>query len=302
MSSPADLRPPRPGKGIVERLHESEARAEAERRRPPRIVGARRPDETGMLPMIPLAPEGDHAPADANATAFFAIPGPRRPDSPRPVELLRTPGEPPPPPRVVPLRSIPRPPEPPAVSRLSHPEPTTVPGRVESTRIVALLLLVFALACAAALAAAAVALRPALQAPASLGESPVVHLPAPRRPATDRDTGGSRLVDPPRPSPAPPGGEGGPPHRSAGPGTSATRTLTVSFVGSVTPLQVEVDCVGGPRLRATVRGDMATVPNIPTGGTCRLLPKGGVVATAAPIDGGGAYTCAILGTTTSCHH
>ena len=42
------------------------------------------------------------------------------------------------------------------------------------------------------------------------------------------------------------------------------------------------------------------VAGVPTSGSCKMFPKGGVVATAKEVRGGASYNCSISGTTTSC--
>ncbi len=81
------------------------------RKSAPKMVGARSPDETGMLEMVPLSEQGggDDGGDDPSATAFFAIPAPKAeaskpappppPPAPPAPPQGRPPPRPPPPPR-----------------------------------------------------------------------------------------------------------------------------------------------------------------------------------------------------------
>lgn len=73
--------PARPDPAHMEEVPQSVRRSSGGGGSGNRIVGERRPDETGMLPIVPLSAGSDKAAAanDPSATSFFAIPAPKTP-------------------------------------------------------------------------------------------------------------------------------------------------------------------------------------------------------------------------------
>lgn len=267
----------------------------------PKVVGARAPDETGMLP---LTPDGrDLSPSsDPSATAFFALPTPARAEKPRPAPSAPVGAPPPPAPAPVitgPVAGAPAAPTPVRV------ESTPSEGRVVSWRVWAVLLAMFALACLSFVAVAGIWLwrtrdadevvttdpRP-VTAPTPVEAAPLVEEPpadpviiqaAPRTPRKTT-TAATPAPAAPAPTPAP----------------ASTGTVTISFAGDLIPASVEVVCdATGFRERKAVSGNRVSISNVPTGVSCKGVPKG-VPASNFGVRAGGSYSCTITGTTTSC--
>jgi serine/threonine-protein kinase len=305
---------------------------------PKRVMGARSPDETGMLQMVPLSDNEDEKEAgnDPSATSFFAIPAPKaeRPKggAPQGVAPAPVPG----PPNAAPTRPpfaapsfTPLPvaggaapqhaaPQQPLVSgpvvnyggagggtpfHVAGPTPTSntnAESRVQSVRIYAILLGVFALACVAVLSVVALwffAPRPEVK---QVAEAPVV-APPPVHKVRKDDTGAPKQQAPPpgptvHKAPKTPSASSAP----ATPKLGATASVTVNFAGAAIPTSVEISCSGGFRQRKGLSGGSVTVPDVPTGDTCQLYPKGAGAPTSTPVRGGKTYNCSIIGTTTSC--
>ncbi len=308
---------------------------------PKKMVGARSPDETGMLQMVPLSDNEDEkeAGADPSATSFFAIPAPKaeRPKTaapppgaaPTPVAAPAGPpgarpayGGPPgyaPNPVAAGPAAPAAAPQPlvsgPVVSyggaaggtpfQVAGPTPTgnsNSESRVQSVRVFAILLGVFALACVAFLSVVALWFFNTK----AEEEKPVaaVEAPAPVKKAPKQDTGtlAPKQVDAPAPrpkqprTPREPTGSSTPKPKPLG----ATAAVNVTFTGAMMPTSVEISCPGGFRERKSLSGGTASIPNVPTGETCQLHPKGAGAPTSASVRGGQSPNCTIVGTTTSC--
>ena len=308
---------------------------------PKKHLGARSPDETGMLQMVPLSDNEDEkeAGADPSATAFFAIPAPKseRPKAVSPPSMAPTPTAGPPsvgPPASRPAYGGPPgynptpmasagpasvgPPAPlvsgPVVGyggasstpfQVAGPTPTAnsnSESRVQSVRVFAILLGVFALACVFVLSVVALWFfntRQQEEKPPVVAEAPAV---AKKETKATQDTG---TVAPKKEVPAPRPKE----PRSVTPRApsepkvkplGATATVNVTFAGTTMPTSVEVSCASGFRERKALGGGTASIPNVPTGETCQLHPKGAGAPTSAPVRGGQSLNCTIVGTTTSC--
>lgn len=316
-------------KKIEDRLRESASRLAREEPRPEptppalrleqggrkaRVLGERRPDETGMLRMLPLT---DAAPVeDVGATEFFRVPGPKGGRAAPAVHRAALPPPQPirPQPRApaplgpLPLAAVNHPPlgQVDAARRMPVNEPAPPDGlRIQSARVLAALSLVFLLMSGAALLAAVVLVAGPRPAPAPSAQ------PAPPPPAVAIawQTNGE-----PDDTAAPDGEEATvaavAPHATAPTGkvreprvtkTPSARTVTARFTGTALPTRVEVACPGADRLRVDVVGGVATVPALPAGVECWMHPKGGgVVTTAAKVVAGRDYTCTLTSTTTSC--
>ena len=306
---------------------------------PRKMMGARSPDETGMLQMVPLSDNDDEKEAghDPSATAFFAIPAPKSerpksvsqtmpPPSPTPMQQGQGGGRPAfqapgynPNPMAGPQSGPPPTPQPlvqgPIVSyggaqggptpfQVAGPTPTAntnAESRVQSVRVYAIVLGVFALACVAVLSV--LALWFFAPKPEPKVEPVAQNDPAPKAKKPRADTGAPAAAAPaPAPTRAktPRSSGGGTAAAPAAPKLGATADVRVTFAGSPIPQQVEVVCSSGFRQRKGVSGNAVTIPGVPTSDSCQLHPKGGITATAAPVKGGGSYSCSIIGTTTSC--
>jgi hypothetical protein len=257
-----------------------------------RVVGERRPDETGMLRMLPLGEGREPPPEEPSATTFFRVDAPKERARPAIVPVPRpAPAPSPSPPPVIrgPVASVgaPKPVEP-------HPE-----GRIRSLRVLALLSSVFFLMGVLVLVTAAVLVGThrytTLDAPAP---PPVPHpLVLPEEPAEDTGTptGEEGPIAPPHPH-APPVPHPSTPQQAAKP----SDRVTVRFSGTPLPSLVELTCPGTERQRLSLVGGAATASGLPNGAECQLFPKGALVATMAPVSVGRTYDCHIEGTTTTC--
>lgn len=303
-------------KSIEERLRESESRAakEAASARPapprapvrgePRVPGARRPDETGMLRMVPLG-SVDAPVVDVNATEFFRVPSPpvtrgRPTDLPAPVPRPAVGTE-----RraeVVGLRPAAVATLPPAEHRGAADAPREG-GRIQTARVMAFLAFVFLLMSLAALAAAAVLVGiPGLRAE----KVPAIVVPTAPVLVDERagDTGGDEVVEvvPPvqqvRTGGGAASGTGGK-GRAESKKTPTFETVKAAFSGASVPTVVELTCPGMARQRVALQGGAVVVSGVPVGVECQMHVKG-LVATPAPVQAGHDYACTISGTTTSC--
>jgi hypothetical protein len=266
--------------------------------RAPRAVGERRPDETGMLRMVPLA-HVDAPVEDVNATAFFQVPVPNRARGP--VAPM---------PSVAPAQLRPAFPEPlraaPFASSAitpvilpAHTPPPSDGARIQSMRVLAALSLVFLLLGAAALLAA-VALVVVPRAPVPpLPEAP----PTPVVTAWQADPEPEDTAAPDATAEVPVRAPSAPRVKDLAPRAPKpppVHTVTARFSGDPLPTRVEVTCPGIARQRVDVVNGVATLPSLPAGVECWMHPKGGVVTTAAKIEAGRDYTCTLTSTTTSC--
>ncbi len=307
---------------------------------PRKSLGARSPDETGMLQMMPLSDNEDEKEAgnDPSATSFFAIPAPKSerpkagsaPPSAAPMSMSGPPAARPafngpptfnptpisgggsmgPPPSHAPQPMV----SGPVVSyggaanntpfQVAGPQPTgnnNAESRVQSVRVFAVLLGVFALACVAVLSVVALWFFQ-MQKVEKPVETVAVAAPAPQVKKAKEDTGQVAKVEtkaaPVRPrtvkDPTPRA-----PSAPAAPRLGAKAAVNVTFTGSPIPTSVEITCPSFRDKRSLNNGS-ATVPDVPTGESCQLHPKGAGAPTSASVSGGKSYTCAISGTVTSC--
>ncbi|MBM4392873.1 MAG: hypothetical protein FJ090_17245, partial [Deltaproteobacteria bacterium] len=315
-----------------------------------KAVGARSPDESGMLQMVPIVNEDEQeAAADPSATAFFAIPAPKSeraksapPPSPTSAAfappggsspMTPAPMTPPPMSQASMMGGVAPPPASmaggistgapaggisgPTSGGYGAPQPgyggtpfgvsgqvptqgSSVESRMQSTRVFAIIAAALFMLCMAILAAAGIVFyqmtRDDTDAPVVATAAPVATTPAPapradtgqvpkpKATASTKSSGSTRAA-----SAAP-----------AAPRVGATAPVSVTFSGATVPTTVEVACDSGFRDRGSVRGGVATVASVPTSGSCKLYPKGGVVGSSVAVRGGGSYSCTISGTTTSC--
>lgn len=310
-------------------------RAKGERpvKAPPtsKVIGERRPDETGMLTMESLSDTADsrEVSGDPNATEFWAIPTPKaeraQPSAPPPpVGGMAPPpmpsaGGPPPPPGGGPPRPVAQAGAPVApairgpVASPSGPASATPfkastnaggvnpeEQRVQSNRVYAIVFGMFGLVCMAVLILLFVGIGGDEEA--STKSEVVAQVSSKSKPAKNIDTGGP--VKPPpvtrrasRPSPAP-----GP--AAARPRTSAPSagrgSVIVKLPDSAQSSGVELVCASGAyRLRKSFAGGVASFSGVP-GGSCTLYFKGGIPAKFTPVTAGRSYTCNIIGTTAVC--
>lgn len=316
---------------------------------PRKMVGARSPDETGMLQMVPLNDNEDEkeAAGDPSATAFFAIPAPKaeRPKSQGPMSMSGSPvSNPTPmqpssnsmnapapfqPPSIAPMNSQPQSMGPQSMGpqsmaqpmvqgpvvgypqsggntpfQVSGPQPTqsaNVESRMQSTRVLAVVLAAVGMLCVALLlTVVAIFLynnkKEDKPAPPQITQNEIKP-PAPKPPKGDTGMPAPKPQANKPPKPRPQGG--GTPSAPAAPRVGPTGTVSVTFSGSPTPTQVEITCGSGFRQRGGVSGGSASIANVPTGEDCKLFPKG-VVATAFTVRGAHNYNCSFSGTTMSC--
>ncbi|MSQ01557.1 MAG: serine/threonine protein kinase [Myxococcales bacterium] len=300
----------------------------------PRVpVGARSPSETGMLEMVPLGNQDEaEAAADPSATAFFAIPAPKN-ERPRqgtvpasapfqaPPSGARPTSAPmafqPPAPGSAPVHQAPAPAgigmggasaigvghasggaTPFQVAGSVPTQGSADESRMQSTRVFALIFGALAMVFMAVLAAgAAVAWKMSQEekpAIADASQAPKMIPPKPPDPVEDEPDA------PPPPPKAPRRGGGGQTAATPTPRASATDTVTVTFTGTPIPGKIEIDCGEAFRKQQSLSGGSAIVAGVPTSGDCKMIPKGGVVASKASVRGGRTYTCSISGTTTVC--
>ena len=292
---------------------------------PPRAAGERRPDEAGMLEMVPLSADKDKSAAaeDPSATAFFAIPAPKAdrakgvvppppPSMPQPTPSLSGVG---PPVARPPLgggnNMGAAPPQPlvsgPVVSyggaaqspfQVSGPSqgmapPADAGQRVQSNRVYAILVAVFALVGIAVVAA--IWFRP--EPPPPPPPPPVLNTPTPVVTTTAKaveDTG----VPAPVPKPATPKPKATVTHVAA-PVASGPAPLTVHLADATQATSIEVTCPSNFRNRASLKGGVGTIGAVPQE-SCNLIFHGGPPAAYAPVHGGQSLNCSIVGTTAVC--
>lgn len=308
---------------------------------PRKMMGARSPDETGMLQMVPLSDNEDEKAVgnDPSATSFFAIPAPKAdrskvspptappsavsgppasrsgfsgPPSFSPTPMAAGPGQPP--------MQAPQP----MVSgpvvgygsgggggtpfQVAGPQPTgnnNADSRVQSVRVFAVLLGVFALACVAVLSVVALWF---FQSRSTEKPPEAVAIVAPatvKQAASKDDTGVPKQRVETKPAPVKPkqsSGSSGPRPQAAPvePKLGAKAPVNVTFSGTPMPMSVEINCPSGFRDKRSLAGGTASVPDVPTGESCQLHPKGAGAPTSASVRGGKSYNCTISGTVTSC--
>jgi hypothetical protein len=181
---------------------------------------------------------------------------------------------------------------------------TNAESRVQSVRVFAILLGVFALACVAVLSVVALwffNVKNHEEKPVAAVETPAPVVKKERK--EDTGTVAPKPAEAPKPAaskPRTPRAASSTPAAPAAPRLGATATATATFSGTLIPSSVEISCSSGFRDRKSVSGGTASVPNVPTGETCQLHPKGAGAPTSAPIRGGQSLSCIIVGTTTSC--
>ncbi|MDP2308713.1 MAG: protein kinase [Pseudomonadota bacterium] len=311
---------------------------------PRKMMGARSPDETGMLQMVPLSDNEDEKEAgnDPSATSFFAIPAPKseRPKGSAPSSGAASPGfagaAPSGPPAARPTFGGPpafnptpmaggpmaqpqqQAPQPmvsgPIVSyggasggtpfQVAGPQPTgnnNADSRVQSVRVFAVLLGVFALACVAVLSVVALWFFQ-MKANEKPIETVAVVAPLPVKKTPKEDTGVQKPVET-KPAPIKQKQTNPTPRPPVTPAVAKIgpkAPVTVTFTGSPIPTSVEINCPSGFRDKRGLSGGSATVPDVPTGESCQLHPKGAGAPTSANVRGGSSYNCTISGTVTSC--
>lgn len=273
----------------------------------PQLVGARSPAETGMLVMTPVGDNRGAGPAadDPSATRFFALPPPPSAPSPRAAARSESAGAaslavaPTP---VVPVITGPVASSATPFPSAGSPQAPPSESRVESWRVAAVVIgLVFLAGIFGITATAlivfrsttpAVTVNPVLTPVAVVTPPPQVVEEVPVEPVV--------VANPrprvPRPTPAPTV-----PAPVVVPPPATTGSVSISFSGESVPTGVEVVCTAeGFRERKSVSGNRVSVPNVPTGATCQAVPKG-VAASNFPVKAGGSYSCAVVGTTTTCN-
>ncbi len=296
----------------------------------PKVVGARHPDETGMLPIVPLTSADSPASTadDPSATQFFAIPAPKVAQAPKPRPSPATPpsappsmaGQPPAPPKSPPpaIRgpvasdSAPASGSPFQEAGTKAPPPAAeASGRVQSNRVYAVILAMMFLTGAAIVAA--VWLRPTF----SDGDLPTDprqdHSTISTRQASN-ETSPALIPDDTAEDEPPP-----PPRRRATTTSSSSTTKKTTSASSgqtatskpVNPASVsikilddspiyaiEVVCPGGFRERGNVSSRQASIANVPQE-SCTMYFKG-VPAQFHPVSGGMNLSCSIQGSTAVC--
>lgn len=316
---------------------------------PRKMVGARSPDETGMLQMVPLNDNEDEkeAAGDPSATAFFAIPAPKaeRPKSQGPASMSGSPMSNPTPMQAAPnSMNAPAPFQPPSIApmnsqpqstaphsmgpqsmaqpmvqgpmvgygqsggntpfQVSGPQPTqsaNVESRMQSTRVLAVVVAAVGMLCVALLLTVVAIFLYNNKKGDTPVAAPIAVVEA--KPSAPKPARGDTGMPAPKAAPAAPkkprATGGGGPTTPAAPRLGPTGSVGVTFSGSPTPTQIEITCGSGFRQRSGVSGGSASVASVPTGEDCKLIPKG-VVATAFIVRGGRNYNCSFSGTTMSC--
>ncbi len=298
---------------------------------PMKVIGERRPDETGMLEMVPLSSDKDKAAAseDPSATAFFAIPAPKAdrsratPAAPPPPGFsgpsgVSAPSSGPPGPPVarppIGAPSMPPAPQPivqgPVVSygnaggaspfQVAGPGPVASPSadagqRVQSNRVYAILVGVFMLVCVAVVVAVWLIPKAAEDSkpPATPTATPPVVVEKTAK--VEEDT-----APPPAPAPAPkPKVKSSTPKAAAPAPSSGPGTLTVTLADASQATSIEVNCPSGFRQRSALSGGRGSIASVPQE-KCVLYFKGGAPAQFAPVNGGRSLSCSIVGTTAVC--
>lgn len=298
-------------------------------RGPLKVVGERRPDETGMLEMVPLSSGKDKAEVveDPSATSFFPIPQAPKAERSRPAPPPASLGGGPvgvgPPPGLPPGPPVARPPiggpvaqgpiqpivQGPVVSygggggtpfQVSGPTPVNAPPpeadrRVQSNRVYAILVGVFLLVAVAVVAA--VWIIPPKREAEKLPDPPVATAtPAPiAEPEPEKDTAPPPApVEKPKPKP-----KATTPKPTPAP-SKGPATLTVALKDASQATSVEVVCPSGFRQRSALAGGRGSIASVPQE-DCTLYFKGGAPAQYKPVRGGQSLSCSIQGTTGLCN-
>jgi serine/threonine protein kinase len=340
-SPPSGARPPiRPAPSAAPAPPPSPPAGGPPRPSQPRMVGARSPDETGMLELVPLSADGSGDPEieDPSATAFFAIPAPRAQDKPA---AAPAPAPSPPPSAPGPSVASPRPPAAPPLGGIQGPTsgagvappaaPVGIQGptaggqvgtpfqasqpppsgasaqqqkRVSSFRVYALLLAVFMLGCAAVVTAVWVG----LSATRDKDPEPVTTVPAVadapvKRPkARKEDTGDAPEPEPPprRPQVQRPSNPKPAAPAPAPKPAANPGVLTVKMTDQTFLTTLEVTCPSGFRQRTSISPGGSASIGNVPNETCVLHFKGGAPARFSPVSGGKSLSCYIQGTTAVC--
>lgn len=293
-------------------------------------MGARSPDETGMLELVPLNADGpDDGPGDdPSATAFFAIPAPRAErSSPSPSAPAPTPAPPPPSPAGPPPMGgiqgptpgyrAPAPAAPPAPMggiqgptasgpagtpfQASQPPPGAPQKekRVSSFRVYALVLAVFMLGCTAVVLAVWFGQMRTKTDPEPSSTTPAVAQAPDVKDKPPKDTGEEPEPEPKPRRPTNPRPSNPTPAAPAAPATNPG-TLTVKMTDQTFLTTIEVTCPSGMRQRAPITtGGSASIANVPNE-SCVLHFKGGAPARFSPVSGGQSISCQIIGSTAVC--
>lgn len=306
-------------------------------RKPLKSIGERRPDETGMLEMVPLSNDKDKSEAeqDPSATAFFAIPAPKaeraRPAGPPSPGLGGPVGvAPPPPPGPIGVSPIGRPPiagppviggqvapppqpmvQGPVVSYgnaagstpfgVAGPGPVAAPGADSGQRTQSTRVYAIILAVIALVGVAVVAavwLKPGSDDKDTAPPPVVVTTTEPKRVKAEPVDSGE---PPPAPAPAParPRTPSAPRAPTPAP-ASGPATLTVKLADAGGANAVEVVCPSGFRQRSALSGGSGSIASVPQE-KCTMYFKGGAPAQFGPVRGGQSLNCNIVGTTAVCN-
>ena len=296
-----------------------------------KVLGERRPDETGMLPMESLSDLADarEVKGDPNATEFWAMPTPNadraKPSAPPvpkqgggPPPPIGRPGGPPPPAVRTPGPSSSPPPTPAIRGPVASPggpaastpfKATTNSGggnpdeqRVQSNRVYAIVLGMFGLVCLVFLGQVFV---PDGEDASQSKTSEVVATTSPQKSSRNKtaDTGGPTAPPPvsrrPTRSSAP---ARAPAKRSTAPsaGSAGRGTVIVKLPDSTQSSAAELVCTAGAyRLRKPFSGGVVSFSGVP-GGACTVFFKGPIPAKFTPVTAGRSYTCNIIGITADC--
>lgn len=297
---------------------------------PMKVIGERRPDETGMLEMVPLTADKDKQSAaeDPSATAFFAIPAPKAdrsrstPSAPPapgyggPSGVSAPPSGPPGPPMSRPPMGQPAAPvamqpmvQGPVVSygnaggaspfQVAGQGPVANPaadsgGRVQSNRVYAILVGVFMLVAVAVVVAVWLIPRGKEEAPVTPTPTPTPTVVVEKTAKVEEDT-----APPPVATPAPkPKAKASTPKPAPAP-SSGPGTLSVTLADASQATAIEVVCPSGFRQRSALSGGRGSIASVPQE-KCTMYFKGGAPAQFAPVGGGRSLSCSIVGTTAVC--
>lgn len=307
---------------------------------PSKGVGERRPDEPGMLEMVPLSSNQDKAEAEADpsATAFFAIPAPKAersraaPSAPPPSMGggpigVMPPGQPsplsvsaPPPMSRPPIGmsgSMPPPPmapqpmvqgpvvqyggaQPASPFQVAGPGPAAATGDAGS-RVQSNRVYAIILAVFMLVGLAVVA---AIWFQRDKTEEPkeVVTAPPPPKPvvADPKPVPDTGAAPAPTPKPQPKSTKPKTTTPKVAAPASGPATLSVKLADGAVATAIEVTCPSGFRQRSTLSGGSGSVASVPQE-KCTLIFKGGAPAQYGPVHGGQSLKCSIVGTTAVCN-
>jgi hypothetical protein len=294
----------------------------------PKVIGARTPDETGMVEIVPIHQLGaQQGSEDPSATSFFALPAPKveaRAATPPPRPPQPSPGSAPPmggmaaPPafQAAPFASGPASGAP-VIAGPIAPEASSTPfqvqaqgmttaatdstQRAQSNRVYAIILGVVGLVGIAIVVAV-------WAAPDKKGEETaptkqeVVLVTPPTTPPVEVP---ADPVIPQQPPPRSSSNKGAPKGESQPKATpppapsSSPGPLTVTLQDASGISGVEVVCPSNFRQRVSLAGNSATVPNVPVE-SCTLFFKGAVNAQYGPVRGNQRLSCRLAGSTAVC--